>query len=521
MQLDTFLHHLHFSTDEIMPDKEINWDDAPLPYKLYRNLPIIPLSLEIPLTLRNHHTLAEPTLEQIGHYLWYTFGLTQLCQPSFVSENNETTNILRRFIPSGGALYPNELYMYLKINHYPHGIYHYDVAHHRLILLREGNFDSYLTEALGNRCNIHSCFGTAFVSTMFWKNFFKYNNFSYRLQGLDTGVLISQLLEVSKQSGFTTGVYFQFLDRAINHLLGLSEQEESVYAVIPLCTEPTEEWFHDDQIGNTNVTSHDLLQQLPPLQHEHFVRSNHITEYPLIIKMNTASMIESTEMFRTITNAETFQHAIHTLSLPEVERLSYDFANICKKRYSPDTDFTLTKLSKTELATLLQEASLSFPYYNDLDGSYINQNARVSLYGCFYKIGDIEDGAYTYNSNTHSLRPIRYGDLRYHLHSGMTMDNVNLFQVPLCLHVIGNKDYRQNELGYRGYRIQQMEAGILVHKLILAASAMGMGGHPLLGFNVNVCDQLYAIDQTQKTSLIQIPVGSYRPRTWLKGYLHN
>ena len=127
----------------------------------------------------------------------------------------------RRFVPSGGALYPNELYVYLKIEDLPAGVYHYDVAHHRLVLLREGNFDSYIARALGNRCDISACFGTVFVSTMFWKNFFKYNNFAYRLQGLDAGVLIGQLLEVAKRFGFASGVYFQFLDRAINHLLGL------------------------------------------------------------------------------------------------------------------------------------------------------------------------------------------------------------------------------------------------------------------------------------------------------------
>ncbi len=76
----------------------------------------------------------------------------------------------------------------------------------------------------------------------------------------------------------------------------------------------------------------------------------------------------------------------------------------------------------------------------------------------------------------------------------MTMDNVNLFQVPLCLHVVGKKDYYTNALGYRGYRIHQMEAGILVHKLVFAATAMGMGGHPLLSFDTNSCDQLYGID---------------------------
>ncbi|MBO1578161.1 SagB family peptide dehydrogenase [Bacillus sp. XF8] len=523
MQLETFLHHLHFSTDEIMPqNKEVDWADAPLPYKLYRNLPSIPLSLEIPLTLRDQNMSNEPTLEQIGHCLWYTFGLTQLCQPSFnLTEEQTTTNIYRRFVPSGGALYPNELYLYLRIETIPYGIYHYDVAHHRLILLREGNFDSYLTQALGNRCDISACFGITFVSTMFWKNFFKYNNFSYRLQGLDAGVLIGQLLEATKQFGYTSGVYFQFLDRAINHLLGLSEQEESVYAVIPLSNKPTAEWFHQNHTATENISSHELSELLPLLQHEHFVRSQDVTAYPMLIKMNTASILESTESFRTLHEEAEVPHNMQSFVLPEVERLSYDFAAVCQKRYSPDIDFVLKKINGTQLATLLQEASLSFPYQNDLDGKHTNPKARVSLYGCFYNVEGLPNGAYSYNSAAHTLEEIQHGDLRHPLQSGMTMDNVNLFQVPLCLHVMGNKDYLKNDLGYRGYRIQQMEAGMLVQKLVLAASAMDMGGHPLLGFDANLCDKLYETDTTGKTTLIQIPVGFYRPRTWLKGYLHS
>lgn len=514
MQLDTFLHHLHFSVDEIMPhNQEVNWEDAPLPYKLYRGLPSIPLSLEVPLTVRNQQMCSNSTITNIGHFLWYTFGLTKLCQPSF--EHN--VHVFRRFLPSGGGLYPNELYIYLKLEDYPQGIYHYDVAHHRLLLLRAGNFDSYLEKSLGDRCDISACFGTVFVSTMFWKNFFKYNHFSYRLHSLDTGVLIGQLLESSKQFGYTTSVYYQFLDRAINHLLGLSEEEESVYAIIPLSNEST--WRNP--LTLSNVTSNDLLNQLPILQHEHFVRSKHVTEYPMILKINEASMFETTEQFRTLRNEAVTTYDKDSFPLPKVEQLSYDFKAVCQKRYSPEADFFLKKSNVTKLATLLQETASSFSYQNDIDHSDKSPKARVSLCGCFSHIDGLPSGAYSYNSDAHALEPIAPGDHRHLLHSGLTMDNVNLFQVPLCLHIIGNKDYMKDTFGYRGYRMQQMEAGILVQKLLLAASAMGMGGHPLLGFDVNLCDQLYKIDVTRKTTLIQIPVGFYRPRNWLKGNLHS
>ncbi|EIJ78346.1 hypothetical protein PB1_12329 [Bacillus methanolicus PB1] len=524
MNLEEFLHNLHFDIDKVSPpDWEVDWEDAPLAYKLYRGLPVVPLSPEVPLTLEEQEAPVMPDLCEIGHFLWYVFGLTQFSQSVLTLDSTEqAANLMqsyRRFAPSGGALYPNELYVYLKIEDLPAGVYHYDVAHHRLVLLREGNFDSYIARALGNRCDVSACFGTVFVSTMFWKNFFKYNNFAYRLQGLDAGVLIGQLLEVAKRFGFASGVYFQFLDRAVNHLLGLSEQEESVYAVIPLSVEPTS-WFSNGSDIDGIASAAELCRELPAVQHNHYVRSRRVKEYPMLTKMNKASMLESTRSFCQFRAKESKNCEGEAVALPHVERLSYDLASACRKRYSPDMDFVLGKVSQLQLATLLQEATASFSYRNDLDGPHKNET-RVSIYGCLYNVEGIPDGAYHYDSTAHALRQVHPGDHRLRLQYGMSLDNVNLIQVPLCLHVAGDKDYFKTELGYRGYRIQQMEAGMLVQRLLLAASAIGMGGHPLLGFDANLCDEIYKMDPLGKTSLIQIPIGPYRPRPWLRGGLHS
>ncbi|MED0669630.1 SagB family peptide dehydrogenase [Aneurinibacillus aneurinilyticus] len=524
MSLEVFLHNLHFDTDKARPPEwEVDWEDAPLAYKLYRGLPVVPLSQEVPLTLEGQEAPVKPDLHKVGHFLWYVFGLTQFCQSVFASDFTEQavslTQSYRRFVPSGGALYPNELYMYLKIEALPVGVYHYDVAHHRLVLLRKGDFDSYLARTLGNRCDMSACFGTVFVSTMFLKNFFKYSDFAYRLQGLDAGVLIGQLLEVAERFGFASTVYFQFLDRAINHLLGLSEQEESVYAVIPLSIEPTITWFANENNTDGIVSATELCQELPAVQHNHYVRSQKAIECPMLIKMNEASLLESLRSFQQIEEKD-INYEGHAIALPHVKRLSYDLASACRRRYSPSLDFVLGKVSQTQLATLFQEAMAFFSYRNDLDGAHEKPASRVSLYGCLYGVKGMPDGAYYYDSTAHALWPVRPGDHRLWLQQGMSADNVNLLQVPLCLHIIGDKAHLKTALGYRGYRIQQMEAGILMQRLLLVASAIGMGGHPLLGFDVNLCDEIYKMDSQGKTSLIQIPVGPYRPRPWLEGSLH-
>lgn len=168
MSLDKFLYNLHADSDESRPPGgEIDWEDSPLAYKLYRRLPVVPLSSEVPLTLVGHESPANPDLTAVGHLLWHVYGITHLSQYSTADSVGQSTGpvqMYRRFVPSGGGLYPNELYVYLKTTDAPVGIYHYDAAHHRLVLLREGDFDSYLARALGNRSDISACFATVFVS---------------------------------------------------------------------------------------------------------------------------------------------------------------------------------------------------------------------------------------------------------------------------------------------------------------------------------------------------------------------
>ncbi|MGE6230500.1 SagB family peptide dehydrogenase [Paenibacillus chitinolyticus] len=525
MSLEAFLDNLHYDIDKTKPpDLEVDWEDGPLAYKLYRGLPVVPLSPEIPLTLEGGEASVKPDLRRVGHFLWYVFGLTQLSQSVLTSNSMVQSmgllQMYRRFAPSGGALYPNEVYVYLKLEDLPTGVYHYDVAHHRLVLLREGNFDSYLAGAMGNRYDVLACFGTVFVSTLFWKNFFKYNNFSYRLQGLDAGALIGQLLEVAKRFGFASGVYFRYLDRAVNHLLGISEQEESVYAVIPLSVEPEISWFTDSDEGERSVSAAELCRELPAVQHEHYVRSRRVNEFPMLIKMNEASLLESLRSIPRTGEKKIAHCGGHVVVLPYVKRLLYDLASVSRRRYSPDSDFRMSQVSQEQLALLLREATASFRYWNDLDGVHENPVSRVSLYVCLYNVEGIPEGAYHYDSAAHALRLIRHGDYRLQLQQGMPSDNVNLFQVPLCFHIAGDKDHLAAAMGYRGYRIQQMEAGMLVQYLLLAASAIGLGGHPLLGFDARLCDEIYKMTSQGLTSLIQIPIGPYRHSPRLTGGLH-
>ena len=132
----------------------------------------------------------------------------------------------------------------------------------------------------------------------------------------------------------------------------------------------------------------------------------------------------------------------------------------------------------------------------------------------------IPAGAYYYDYPSHKLRLIRLGDHRSILKQAMKRSDFNILDVPICLHVVGDYHYYRHKLGYRGYRIQQMEAGILVQKLLLVASSIGLAGHPLLEYDAKTCDKIYKITNVNQSCLIQVPVGPYRLRNTLTGLLY-
>jgi len=460
MELDDFLQELHFAPHkDNLPNWEVNWDDAPLPFKLYRRLPTFELSHEVPFTIPGPDTnFAQPKLSDIGHFLWYTFGLSQLSHFIEVGllpeEEAKVSTAYRRFVPSGGGLYPSELYMYLKIEELPSGIYHYDVAHHRLVLLREGEADEYLGEAVAHYCELSTCFATVFISTLFWKNFFKYHNFSYRLQGLDAGAVIGQLRAVADRFGFAVEVCFQFLDRAVNHLLGLNAQEESVYAVIPLWLESGNTQVETSALRERTQSATELCKWIPEIQTEYHIGSRTVKEYPMLVKLNEASFRETARSLRSSTSHEIPLLPVgkgnQTVTLPNVQGLSYDLLSVCQNRHSPGMNFIHSNMNQRQLASLLYETTSAALHKNERYGKYGENDACVSLYVSLHGIDGIPDGAYQYDSARHQLRLIRSGDQRGTLQSGMSMNTVGMFHVPNCVHLAGARNPKKTHSGTGG-----------------------------------------------------------------------
>jgi hypothetical protein len=125
---------------ELLPPDSatVDWQHKPSQFKLYHNCAQLPLPYR---TSQNQRDAPEAslTLEQLGELLAEGYGLLQQCYSAqfplagigITGQNGFSA--LRRSVPSGGALFPCELYLFLgTTQHLPAGIYHYDMAHHAL-----------------------------------------------------------------------------------------------------------------------------------------------------------------------------------------------------------------------------------------------------------------------------------------------------------------------------------------------------------------------------------------------------
>jgi SagB-type dehydrogenase family enzyme len=153
---------------------------------------------------------------------------------------------IRKTSPSGGDLHPTEVYVLAQaVDGLDCGVYHYNVEHHRLDLVRDlpGNeVSDLIVKLLAGQYWFSDAHALFVMTSRFGRNYWKYRHhpLAYRVLHLDVGHLSQSLYLVSTLLGL--GV---FLPAAINHLnveemLNVDADQEAAIAIAG-CGPPGEE----------------------------------------------------------------------------------------------------------------------------------------------------------------------------------------------------------------------------------------------------------------------------------------
>jgi len=166
-------------------------------------------------------------LDELGGILRAAYGPTS---------SIEGTSQALRSIPSGGALYPLELYVACRrVDGTDSGVYHFDPLRHGLELLGP-LADAAFAELSPYEEVLGSCAACVLMTGMFWRSRFKYGARAYRFTLLEAGHAAQNLLLAVAALGLAAVPIGGFYDRRVDELLGIDSIFEASLYLIPIGT---------------------------------------------------------------------------------------------------------------------------------------------------------------------------------------------------------------------------------------------------------------------------------------------
>jgi SagB-type dehydrogenase family enzyme len=254
----------------------LDWENQPLPFKIYPDLDPIPLPQDttaagveaLDAVAGRRRARAEPwTLEALSHLLYFSAGITK-------RKRYPGGEILFRAAACTGALYEIELYVVCgELEDLPAGVYHFGPGDLALRRLREGDWRGALAPAPPAPVYIVST-GT------YWRNAWKYQARTYRHFGWDNGTILANLLAMAGALGWEAQVLVGFVDAAVNRLLGLDTAKEAALSVTAL--------------GDAPVVP-EAPAEMPELRLANVPVSRAEVDYPLMREMHAATELRSGE----------------------------------------------------------------------------------------------------------------------------------------------------------------------------------------------------------------------------------
>ncbi len=164
------------------------------------------------------------TIDVLSTFLYYTVGV-----------KGDKHGYPLRMFPSAGALQPIETYVVVdRVDGLEKGIYHYDAGEHKLVLLKEGEFNRELYDYCLEQEHVRDAPVNIVITMVYNRTASKYGFRSYRYALLDIGHVGMNMYLVATAMGLGTCAIGAFEDDPLNKLLELDTETEFVILIYPI-----------------------------------------------------------------------------------------------------------------------------------------------------------------------------------------------------------------------------------------------------------------------------------------------
>lgn len=525
----------------------LDFNNKPIPFKIYLELPSISLPISFPTPEVNALSCISGMINQRSHH--DTNGLTTTTKTSRNSNNSSNSpeldaenlaeilffsagitremkypygNYYMRAASATGALYPIELYVVCDdiSSDLEAGVYHFSPADFSLTQIRKGTYKRYLAAAANNQDIANSAITVVFTSFA-WRNAWKYQARSYRHWFWDSGVIAANLLATTYAMRLPARIITGFLDDNVNKLLCLDDQREAAIAMAAIGAGSSKDTIAPSQ--QENEVDRISFLRIPKIR---ALSKRGEINYPEIWELNQASKLTSKqEIEGWISNAHRHHQLLSAASHRSQDRGTGSDniiitpneleEGIKNSRSLKETilwrgssrRFARSNISLTTLKTILYNSSRGVPMDIFRDG-----NSLLGIYFIANGVDDLTPGAYFYNrngsvtsSNT-SIEKIKEIASSRNI-SGYLCLGQSLFRdASLVFFLMTDLQAVLRSLGNRGYRASQFEAGIIAGKIYLAAYALGIGASGSTFFD-DAVTEAFSPHASNKSTMIAVGVG--------------
>src|SRR5215207_1214778 len=532
----------------------LDFDNKPIPFKIYLELPSISLPIDFPTpevnalscisgmisqrssddmkgltttttsidTTNTITTSSTPNfnIENLAEILFFSAGITRELKYPY-------GKYYMRAASATGALYPIELYVICDdiSPDLVAGVYHFSPPDFSLTQIRKGRYKRYLAAATANNQDIANSAITIIVTSFAWRNAWKYQARSYRHWFWDSGVIAANLLATTHAMGLPTRITMGFLDDNVSQLLCLEDQREAAIAMAAIGRGRSK----DTDTPSQQQSERDRLSHVPIPKIRTLSKRGEIN-YPEIWELNRASKLTSKqEIEEWINNAHRHHQLLSTTSHHSQEKGANNDDNvnvivipneleeddIQNSRSLKETilwrgssrRFARTDISFSALKTILYSYTRGVPIDIFREG-----NSLIDIYFIANGVDGLTPGAYFYNRNTSATNPgtsiekIREIASSRNISGYLCLGQSLFGDASVVFFLMTDLQSVLRSLGNRGYRASQFEAGIIAGKIYLAAYALGIGASGSTFFD-DAVTEVFSPDASNKSAMIAVGVG--------------
>ncbi|RKT19883.1 SagB-type dehydrogenase family enzyme [Streptomyces sp. 1114.5] len=468
--------------------------DEPLKFKIYRGRPRRPLTTRVPRELGGVEAFDASALSTLLHY---GYGISRQ------EFDTNGTWPYHRMVASARCLFAIQLYVCLA-----DGVYHYDAPHHALVLLREGDHRQLLSRATGTAGELPEA--VFVLSGLFSKAAYIYRDYAYRLCTQEAGLLTGNLDLVARPMGLRAHVHHQFLDEPVNKLLGLDPDEEPALVVLPLHlagTGAAAEAGIRRREGTETAAA--LAATIDPIEPS-VVRSglDVVQACPRLTAVNRASFRTDTAGFATAEPPDPVVPAVlgaEPLALPATEVPEVNLAEVLRARDSGPGIFRPVASQVDGLELWARLARLRTGVSSDA----VPAGAPVPV-EVFLTVGDLTGvpaGCYRLDRHTGALHPVGPADPGPDAVTAIervTIPGPVFKDMNAVIHLVVDRDWAFDTFGDRGYRVLNQEAGLLAHRVCVAAAAQGLSGRIVNAYHAEGVRTALGLTEPRHSPLFQI-----------------